>query len=167
MLYGEHCWIDDVLDALAVQLATVWPKDRILESLADDADHMSYPPADCFLTFRPVNFPAFAPGVSGGGTLTTGMEGSFRIALFVRDNSSKELTDRNLLRKASRNLTAESRKLAKCLQMFKPVKPGGTICILKEPMRLRGLDFGTRKIAETTWGVVVTSWEARFDADLS
>ena len=162
MTYGTPTWLDEVLTLTCSQLVSVCklPASDVFESLADDAEHARFPPAKTFIVLRPLSLPV-AAGVGGGGRLNTGVDFSFRVSVFQEFASDQELRDTRLLRERSRSIMGMTLKVVNSLQMFSPLRSAG-VCVLKEPMRMRGLDIAPRRIKETNWAVVASTWEASF-----
>jgi hypothetical protein len=168
MLYGDPTWLDDILEAIVAKIAsgTGLPKDCVFDSLAEDASHLSFPPADRFITLRPGRFPVGRPGVTGGGRALTGFEGPIRVALFVRLGEDQEFRDTRILRDKSRGAFKLLLKLIDTMQLFAPANKDGK-GMLREPMRIEDFDFTPRRIGQTSWVVVPTVWEIKFTAPLS
>ncbi len=170
MTYGTPTWVDSIQAAIVEQLvsSTNLPRDRVLESLAEDQDHLQFPPADQFLTCRPVSFPVCVPSVAGAGRVITGFDATWRVAVFHRYLADQELRDTRKLRSATTGVLVLVRKVISALQMFSPVSPDNPEqAIVRVPIRLRSFDLQTRPIrAGSSWTCTPTLWEVKFAADL-
>ena len=167
ILYGSQTWVDAILTAMAAKLATVpgFSVAQVFESLADDADHLGNPPSDRFLTVRPMAFPVGVPGVTGGGRLLTGFDGTFRVGLFCRVSSDQEFRDARLLKDATRGILKQLQGILSALQMLAPLDADGA-CILREPMRVRSFDIQPRRVGKSPWAVAASVWEAKFQSSI-
>lgn len=168
MLYGAPTWVDEILTALAKQVVAKggFTADRVFESLADDGDHLDNPPADRFVTIRPMSFPAGTPAVTGGGRLLAGFDGVFRLALFCRVSSDQELRDARFLKDQAKGILKQLQAIYTALEQFSPVNGAGD-CILRQPLRVNQFDIQPRKVARSGWGVASSTWLAPFTANIS
>jgi len=167
--FGTQTWVDELLRQCVKKLADVTrlPADCVFETLARDEDHLQFPPADRFVTVTPTTFPVDAPGVSGGGRLTTGFNGRFRTALFARIASDQELRDGRLLRDRVGGALAMQQLILEALQQFSPLNSAGA-CILREPMRIEGWDVQPKTPkAGTPWAVIASIWNLKFTSNIS
>ncbi len=166
--FGTPVWVDELLRLLAVQISTRcgFPQDCVFESVAPDADHLSNPPADRFVTLFPSRFPVDVPGVSGGGRLNTGFDGTIDVKLLVRIASDQEHRSARLLRDATTGLLPLIRKVLDAVQMWNPLNTAGA-SLLREPARLNGFTVRPMSAKDgSTWAVVETSVSVKFSSDI-
>lgn len=166
--FGTPATVSAVLDALAARLvaATGLSADRVFESLASDAAHLQYPPADRFVTVSGFRFPA-GVGAAGGGRSDTGFAGSVRVAAFSRLATDQELRHTKALRSGSKAALVLSDKIIDGLQLFQPTDPAGAQ-LLREPMRIESWEIVPRDHKDgSAWVVVPSVWSVKFTQFLS
>lgn len=169
MTFGAATWVDELLRQVVARLATATrlPADCVFETLARDDDHLMFPPSDRFIAVTPTAFPVDAPGVSGGGRLTTGFNGRFRTALFCRIASDQELRDGRLLRDRVGGALAVQLLVLGALQQFQPLNSDGE-CLLREPMRVEGWDVQPKSPKQgTPWAVIASTWSLKFTSRIA
>lgn len=168
--FGQPVWIDDLLARIVAQLVarSGIPQDCVFESVASDQDHLMSPPADRFIVVFPASFPVDFPGVSGGGRLNTGFDGTVDVKVFSRVTSDQELRSARLFRDATQGLLPLVRKVLDSLQMFIPTTSAGA-ALVREPMRMTPAGFTIRPVNaqdKSTWAVVQSAWSVRFSSDI-
>lgn len=160
-------WIPDIITAIAANLAAQidLPEDLIFLSLAADELHEDLPPADRFVTIRPVDFPP-APGWTGGGRLLTGVQGMFRITHFARYGADQELRSTRTLTEAGRGILVKVKAIIDAMQCFIPKIPNTSDSYLKQPMQFKGFQILPARRG-SPWSVIPSMWEGEFNIPLT
>lgn len=167
--FGQPTTLSTLLEKLAAQLVscTGLSSDRVFESLASDAAHLSLPPADRFVAVGGLRFPVDRPGVAGGGRTYTGFEGTVRIALFSRLATDQELRHTAALRAGSKSALAMQDRIIDGLQLFTPVDSSARN-ILREPMRVVEWSVDPRDHKDgSAWVVIPSVWSVKFTQSLT
>ena len=170
MVFGTPAWLDDLLERLRKEVrdALSLPDDLAFLSLAGDADHLLFPPADRFAAVGgQCRFQAHPGLVAGGGRLDTGLDGVVPVRVFSRVATDQELRDADLLKDRTAGLLADARRVLDRLQMWLPLLDDGT-CPLRQPGRLAGIEASPKSPRPgSAWGVVTLGWELAFVAPLT
>lgn len=171
--FGYQTWPDELTPELVKRLVADVPgmtTDRVFPSLFPDDWHIEFPPADRFITIYFSNFPVNAPGVSGGGNVTTELESVCVITPFVRLESDPEGRSQQQLSDAVYGVYKLLQQVTTSLQIWDgPVDAATDMSYFREPMRLSPgfrIDRKTSK-GQKRWAVCPMSWQIAFVADLS
>lgn len=171
MTYGHPTTPDEVLALIASRLRGQLglSPSLVFTSLHPDDWHTRFPPADRFVTLRPVGGRADQAGVAGGGRLTTALPSVLRAAVFQRLDRDREGRAGAGLADTSGSLLKDLVKVMDALQAFEPVRPDeADKCVLREPMRVQGYQVVPKGGGgENPWAVAETTWECDFRLKLS
>jgi hypothetical protein len=162
MQFGLPIRPEDLIERLVKQLQAKCGLDSaaVFETLADDADHVEFPPADRFITLTPQRFVQVY--WAGGGRNARAYDGVFRVASICRFASDQELRNTRELRDKTKAAVALNLKVLDCLSGFKMANDAGTGSYLKEPVENIDFDFRPKRIKQTPWSVIGSQWKVNF-----
>lgn len=169
MQFGVAIHPSDLIERLVKQIQSKagLPAENVFETLAEDADHVEFPPADRFITFRPGRFALVQSHWSGGGRYLPAYDGVFRVACVCRFASDQEFRNTRELRDKTKAATALNLKVLDCLSGWKmPTAVAATASYLREPLSNIDFDHLPKRIKQTSWGVVASQWSVKFVMDL-
>jgi hypothetical protein len=138
------------------------PADCVFETLADDADHCEFPPADRFVTVTPQRFVRVQSLFAGGGRFAPGWDGTIRVAGLCRFASDQELRNTRELRDKTRSTLALNLKIIDALDGFVMATDDGTGSYLREPCANSEFDVKPKRVKGGSWAVVGSTWSVKF-----
>lgn len=165
MNFGIPIRVEDLIARLVkqVQLKCGLDAALVFETLADDADHVEFPPADRFITVTPMRFVPVAGHWAGAGRFAPSYDGTFRVACLARFASDQELRNTRELREKTRAAVALMLKVADGLAGFKmPTEADVAASHLREPIALPDIEFRPKRVKQTPWAVVASTWRVPF-----
>jgi len=170
MRFGDATWLDDLLAAVSARLVTGRPvglsADCVFETLASDEDHLRLPPADQFLTIRPLNFGADQAILAGALRYAPAFDGRLRVACLCRAASDQEFRSGRELKLKTQTTLALFLKVLDALTDFQPLTADGTGCYLREPMRPESFSCVPKRIQDTSWSAIESFWQMKLVAAL-
>lgn len=142
--------------------------DRVFPSVWSDADHLSWPPADRFVTLFAHDFPVDQTDVTGGGTLNTAFDSRLRATLFDRVESDLENRSAAMLEQQVYGVYALTKQVIKALQLFDPVDSATGVGYFRWPMRVWGGWSIQPKSGKgnSRWAVIPINFVCSFVSDL-
>lgn len=173
--FGYATWLDEILEQMVKRVVDKAPLsgDLVFSSLASDDDHIRFPPGDLFVTVAPLRFPMHGGTFTGAGRYLTGFDGRVAVKLFCRYGSDQEFRSTRLLTERNRNILRRFLSVLSALVGYVPpsmsnpsADDGGVNAIVREPIRCEGFDVNPRRLKDSPWAVISSTWQVQFSADL-
>lgn len=150
-----------------VQASAGLPNENVFETLARDEDHVQFPPAERFVTVTPGRFVMVQSHWSGGGRYLPAYDGMFRVACIARFAADQEFRNTRELRDKAKAASALNLLVLDGLLGFKmPTTAALAASYLREPVANIDYDYAPKRIKETSWSVVGSSWSVKFVMEL-
>jgi len=137
---GAHVWVDQLMPKLVDRIVgsvKSLQKDRVFQSLFDDAVHLEWPVADRFVTLKINEFPVHQNYVDGGGSIVTLLESRLVVTPFVRLEADPEEKSTVNLQDEANGVYRFLKQILTCLQTWEgPTDPTSGLSMFARPMRL-------------------------------
>lgn len=165
MQFGLETRPEDLLTRFVerLQVKTGLSTDRVFETLAEDQDHLEFPPADQFITVTPQRFVRSQPLFAGAGRYAAGFDGQIRVATICRFQIDPERRSTQELRNKVRSTLAVNLKVVDALDGWNMPNDAGTGSYLREPIACLSYDVLPKRVkGGGPWSVVASVWSVKF-----
>ncbi len=174
MTYGTPTDLAAILAVVAARLSVATgsggagvPADQVVLTLSDEGWHKENASSSRLVLVTPLDFPVFAPAVTGGGRQTHRVDALLRVAYLDKFAADQEGRDAKRLTHATDSILKRWAKVLSALQMYDcPDPTDATRSLLVQPMRIQTASITPRQVKQE-WASLVSTWELKFVWSLS